>query len=74
VANNKLCGLVDSTNNDWSFANNEWHCNGNSPPADKKQGYKDAKPVGLILLANAIKDMTGIIVSKYWQQRAQLQS
>jgi Ran GTPase-activating protein (RanGAP) involved in mRNA processing and transport len=57
VANNKLGELLDSANNIWSFSIDKWWCNGTEPPADNKKGYKDAKPLGIITLANAIKDM-----------------
>jgi hypothetical protein len=60
VANNKLGGLVDSASNSWTYSSNQWWCNSNTPPAGNKEGYKDAKPVGVILLANAIKDMRNI--------------
>jgi hypothetical protein len=62
VANNKLGGLVDSASNIWTYFSNQWWCNGDNPPADNKEGYKDAKPVGVILLANAIKDMRALSV------------
>jgi hypothetical protein len=57
VANNNLGGLFDMANNTWSFAHNQWYCNHNNPPADNKEGYTDAKPLGIIALVNAIKDM-----------------
>jgi hypothetical protein len=69
VANNNLGGLLDMANTLWLFAHIQWYCNGNNPPADNKEGYKDAKPLGIITLVNAIKDMRALSIANVMGNR-----
>jgi hypothetical protein len=64
LANNALGQLVDISGGDvWAFdiSSGQWWRNGIEPAGVNMDGYKDAKPLGVIALAAAIKDMRGIL-------------